>query len=102
MLWPHPGTGEEILAIYHQQTDAILPLAQDESVALLDELFAHLYQPAHRYVHRWELHDLVLWDNVALQHSRPEVGTDEPRTLRRVCVGVDQDLSVFATATTMS
>ena len=96
VLWPHHATGEPVVAAWHQQTDALLPLPQDESVALLDDLFAHLYRPAHTYVHEWEPHDLVLWDNHALQHSRPEVGVEQPRTLRRVCVGEDQDLSVFA------
>jgi alpha-ketoglutarate-dependent taurine dioxygenase len=95
LLWPHHASGEPILAIWHQQTDAVLQLAQEESVALLDELFAHLYQPAHVHVHRWQPHDLVLWDNHALQHSRPDVGVERPRSLRRVCVGQDQDLSVF-------
>ena len=95
VLWPHPATGEEVLAVWHQQTDAILPLPQEDSVALLRELFAHLYQPAFQYVHQWEAHDLVIWDNRALQHSRPHVGTTEPRTLRRVSIGEDQDLSVF-------
>jgi alpha-ketoglutarate-dependent taurine dioxygenase len=96
VLWPHHATGEEIVAAWHQQTDALLPLPQDESVALLDELFAHLYRPEHTYVHDWQPHDLVLWDNHALQHSRPEVGVEQPRSLRRVCVGEDQDLTVFA------
>jgi taurine dioxygenase len=96
VLWPHHATGEEIVAAWHQQTDALLPLEQDESVALLDELFTHLYAPGHTYVHEWQPHDLVLWDNHALQHSRPEVGVERPRSLRRVCVGEDQDLSVFA------
>lgn len=95
VLWPHPGTGEEVLAVWHQQTDALLPLPQGDSVALLGELFDHLYQPAFQYVHQWQPHDLVIWDNRALQHSRPYVGTAQPRTLRRVSVGEDQDLSVF-------
>ena len=94
VLWPHRQTGEPILAVWEQQTDAILPLAQDESVTLLEELFAHLYRSEHQYVHRWAPHDLVLWDNHALQHARPDVGTDRPRSLRRVCIGADQDLSI--------
>jgi taurine dioxygenase len=96
VLWPHRSTGEPILAVWEQQTDALLPLAPDDSDALLEELFAHLYRPEHQYVHEWAPDDLVLWDNHALQHSRPEVGVQQPRSLRRVCVGVDQDLSIFA------
>jgi taurine dioxygenase len=98
VLWPHPDTGEEVLAVWHQQTDALLPLPQQDSVALLSELFDHLYQPAFQYVHQWALGDLVIWDNRAVQHSRPYVGSSEPRTLRRISIGADQDLSLFLKA----
>ena len=96
VLWPHRSTGDPILAVWEQQTDALLPLPDDESEALVRELFAHLYRPEHVIVHHWRPGDLVLWDNHALQHARPDVGIDEPRTLRRVCVGVAPDLSIFA------
>ena len=96
VLWPHRNTGEPILAVWEQQTDALLPLEPEESDALLERLFEHLYRPEHQYVHEWAPDDLVLWDNHALQHSRPAVGVQEPRSLRRVCVGEDQDLSTFA------
>jgi taurine dioxygenase len=96
-LWPHRDTGEPILAVWEQQTDALLPLEPDESDALLERLFEHLYLPEHQYVHEWAPDDLVLWDNHALQHSRPAVGIQEARSLRRVCVGADQDLAAFAT-----
>lgn len=95
VLWPHRATGQPVLAVWEQQTDALLPLPQDESVALLGALFAHLYRPDHIYRHEWKPHDLVLWDNHALQHARPDIGVDAPRSLRRVCVGEDQDLRVF-------
>jgi alpha-ketoglutarate-dependent taurine dioxygenase len=95
-LWSHRTTGEPILAVWQQQTDALLPLPDDESTELLHALFAHLYRPEHVMVHRWQPGDLLLWDNHALQHARPDVGVDEPRTLRRVCVGVAPDLSIFA------
>lgn len=96
VLWPHRTTGEEILGVWEQHTDAILPLESDASTALIEELFAHLYRPEHMYVHLWHPGDLVVWDNHALQHGRPDVGAETPRTLRRVVVGDPQDLSLFA------
>jgi taurine dioxygenase len=95
VLWPHRDTGEAILGVWEQHTDAILPLDPDESEALVETLYAHLYQPRHTYVHRWSVGDLVIWDNHAVQHGRPDVGVDGHRTLRRVCVGRTQDLSLF-------
>ena len=51
---------------------------------LLDELFAHLYDPAHMYEHTWQQGDLVVWDNLATQHGRPDVQFEGPaRTLRK-------------------
>jgi taurine dioxygenase len=96
VLWPHRTSGAPILAVWEQQTDALLPLPPDESTTLIRELFAHLYRPEHVMVHHWQPGDLLVWDNHALQHARPEIGVDEPRTLRRVCVGVAPDLSIFA------
>jgi taurine dioxygenase len=96
VLWPHRTTGEPVLAVWEQQTDALLPLPAEESTPLIAALFAHLYRPDHVMVHHWRPGDLLLWDNHALQHGRPGVGVDEPRTLRRVCVGTSPDLSIFA------
>ena len=100
VLWPHRVTGEDILGVWEQHTDALyagdVEMDADESTALIEELYAFLYAPRFRYVHEWQEGDLVIWDNHAVQHGRPEVGDREARTLRRVCVGPEQDLSLFA------
>ena len=96
VLWPHRDSGQPILAVTEQQTDAIVGLDPHASTVLVEDLFAHLYRDEHVYVHEWSPGELVVWDNHALQHARPEVGVEEARTLRRVCVGERQDLSVFA------
>ena len=53
---------------------------------LLGELFDHLYAPANVYRHRWRNGDLVIWDNIALQHARPDQSATPRRRLRRVAV----------------
>ena len=45
-------------------------------------LYAHLYDPANVYAHEWQPNDLVIWDNLTVQHARPEPNA-VPRTLRR-------------------
>jgi alpha-ketoglutarate-dependent taurine dioxygenase len=83
----HPRTGETILYVCEQMTEKVVGLAPDESEHLLEELFAHLYNPACRWEHHWRNGDLVIWDNLTIQHARPEVRSDgPPRTLRKVAI----------------
>lgn len=83
---PHPVTGEPILYVSEMQTARIGDLPLVESEALLQALFTRLYDPGNVYEHRWRNGDLVLWDNLALQHSRPDLTGCIPRRLQRVAV----------------
>jgi taurine dioxygenase len=81
----HPRTGETVLYVSQQMTREIVGLSHDDSEVILEEFFAHLYQPEFLYEHQWRNHDLVAWDNIAIQHARPNVTLEGPvRTLRKV------------------
>jgi taurine dioxygenase len=86
---PHRFTGELLLYVTQFHVDAIEGMGQAESQATLDELFAVLYAPERVYEHRWRLGDLIVWDNVAVQHSRRRhASPDEgPRVMQRVSFG---------------
>jgi taurine dioxygenase len=84
---PHPMTGDRCVFVNEMQTLAVLGLSIDESDALLDELFAALYDPGNVYEHTWRDGQLVIWDNLAVQHARRRVDERRPRTLRRVVFG---------------
>jgi taurine dioxygenase len=64
----HPETGRKALFVSEHFTTRIVGLPEDESRALLAELFAHSVKPEHVYRHRWAPHDLVFWDNRSLMH----------------------------------
>ncbi|USX20326.1 TauD/TfdA family dioxygenase [Oxalobacteraceae bacterium OTU3REALA1] len=64
----HPETGRKALFVSEHFTTRIVGIREDESRALLAELFAHSVLPAHIYRHRWAPHDLVFWDNRSLMH----------------------------------
>lgn len=83
----HPRTGEEVVLASELHTDQVVGVSAAESDVLLRDLFAVLYDAANVHVHQWSVGDLVLWDNLALQHGRPDIPTDEPRTLQRVVIG---------------
>lgn len=85
-ILPHPRTGEPLLYVSEMQTARIEGMDKAESDATLAALFETLYAPAHVYEHRWRNGDLLIWDNLALQHARCDLTGMTPRTLQRVAV----------------
>jgi taurine dioxygenase len=63
----HPKTGRKSLYIGNHST-GIVGLPAAEGKRLLAELLAHATQPRFVYTHRWQLGDLVMWDNRVLLH----------------------------------
>jgi alpha-ketoglutarate-dependent taurine dioxygenase len=91
IAFTHPRTGRTVLYVCEQMTKEVVGLAPDDSEHLLEQLFAHLYDPAARWEHHWRKGDFVVWDNVAMQHARPNVMTEGPaRTLRKAASPVPQ------------
>jgi taurine dioxygenase len=85
----HPRTGRPLLFVTEHHVDRIEGMDEDEGGALLRRLFAALYAPERRYEHVWREGDLVVWDNLAVQHARtreaePSQGV---RALQRVAIG---------------
>jgi taurine dioxygenase len=90
VIWSN-AAGVETLFVCLQHTDRILGMPRAESDELLELLYGALYASDQIYEHRWKPTDLVLWDNLTVQHARPEPN-DRPRTLRRFHVS-DTDLT---------
>jgi taurine dioxygenase len=84
VLMRHPTNGQELLSVNQMQTDRIIGLDAGESEETLEALWALLYAPDNTYSHHWRVGDLVLWDNIAVQHGRPAPPPGVPRTMRRV------------------
>ena len=86
--FPNPRTGEPMLLVTEHHATRILELDEAESNALLGELFAHIYAPERRYEHVWQLNDVVMWNNLAIQHARREHSdfAGGPRALQRVAL----------------
>ncbi len=71
---------------------------ETQSRQLIDRLMALATQPAFTYAHRWQPHDLVVWDNRAVLHrATPFATTTERRHMVRTCVaGTAPTLAVAA------
>lgn len=82
----HPVTGAPILYVHQNQTDRIMELEEEASETLLATLFDALYQAENRYQHHWHRGDIVIWDNLALQHARGNISKVGNRTLHKAVV----------------
>jgi taurine dioxygenase len=80
-----PATGRRYLFVNQAWTALIIGLPDAEGRALQDELSGHFYAEGEIYEHRWAEGDLVIWNNLAVQHSRGETGGGA-RTLQRVTI----------------
>jgi taurine dioxygenase len=81
----HPRTGKTMLYIDQRSTYGIADLTPRENEEFMRALHAHLYAPENVLEHPWRKGDLLLWDNLALQHARPNVQIQGPaRVLRKV------------------
>jgi taurine dioxygenase len=83
----HPETGRTALFVSPGYTIAIDGMPDDESAALLAELFAHQGKPEFVYQHRWQQGMLVMWDNRCLVHSATGGYAGHQRLLHRITVG---------------
>lgn len=76
-------TERKYLFINEAWTAQIIGLPEAESDNLLSELHGHFYGEDNVYEHHWSEGDIVLWNNLAVQHARGKAGTGV-RTLQRV------------------
>jgi taurine dioxygenase len=64
----HPHTGRKCLYVSKGECEGIEGMATDAALALIEELADHTIDPKFRHVHRWQTHDLLMWDNCTVQH----------------------------------
>lgn len=81
----HVRTGVPYLMVSEDLTVCIAGLGEKDSAELLQELFAYIYAPGNVYEHHWRKGDIVIWDNLAVQHARGPI-SPAPRTLQRVSI----------------
>jgi taurine dioxygenase len=81
-----PHSGRKALFVSEFYTSHIVEMGptSDEGEDLLQRLFATLYAPDNIYAHHYHNGDLVIWDNLGVQHARSGSVDSNPRHLRRL------------------
>ena len=64
----HPFTGRKAIYVTAGECIGIDGMPEDEAVDLIAELDAHCVKPQFLYRHRWQVGDLVMWDNASAMH----------------------------------
>ena len=95
LLYDDPVSGQPSLVVDSLFMDKVVDMDFDESEALRAELHSYLYDPSNVYRHDWTVGDLVIWNNVALQHSRPPLPETGERTHRRVSGTIDSGTTAW-------
>lgn len=86
-IFRNPHNGRDCIWVSELQAARIIGMDWKESRDLLHEVYEHLYQPDQMFEHRWRNGDIVIWDNIALQHARGSLKDCGKRVLQRVIVG---------------
>ena len=81
----HPAHGRKSLYL-SSHAGAVRGMSVPEGRLLLRDLTEHATQPQFVYVHRWTLHDLVMWDNRQTVHRVRRYDQSQPRDMRRATV----------------
>ena len=64
----HPYTGRKSLYVTAGECVGIEGMPKDEAVDLIAELDTHCVRPEFLYLHKWQVGDLLMWDNTSSMH----------------------------------
>ena len=81
----HPVHGRKSLYL-SSHAGAIKGMSVPEARVLLRDLTEHATQREFVHVHKWTLHDLVMWDNRQTMHRVRRYNQSQPRDMRRATV----------------
>jgi taurine dioxygenase len=82
----HAETGRTALYVNRVWTRQFEGMTIEESQPLLNYLYAHAVEPGFTFRHRWQLGDLVIWDNRAVQHYAIDDYGMETRIMHRATI----------------
>lgn len=81
-----PETGRKALFVSRLMTDQIIGLPEQESRALLNRIADHAEKPEFMYRHRWQVGDILMWDNRCSTHARMDFDGSQRRLMKRIAL----------------
>jgi alpha-ketoglutarate-dependent 2,4-dichlorophenoxyacetate dioxygenase len=81
----HPTHGRKSLYL-SSHAGKVVGMSVPEGRLLLRDLTEHATRPEFVYVHKWTVHDLVMWDNRQTVHRVRRYDQSQPRDMRRATI----------------
>jgi taurine dioxygenase len=78
-----PKSGRKALFLGRRPNAYVLGLEVTQSEALLDALWRHATQPSFAMCHRWQLGDVLMWNNLVVLHRRDPFDPKTRRVMHR-------------------
>jgi taurine dioxygenase len=79
----HPVTKRKALFLGRRPAGYVVGLPLEESEALLDRLWAHSTKDENAWYQKWNVGDLLMWDNRCVMHKRTAFDPNERRFMLR-------------------
>jgi len=92
LVWEHPESGRKALMLSPVHLIELIGIDRSEGDPLLEELVAHVTQDRFRYVHEWEIDDMVLWDNWRTMHMAFGTPPNRHREVQRTSIRGDYEM----------
>jgi taurine dioxygenase len=86
MVRIHPETRRKALYVNRLMTYRIEGMDEKESAEILEVCYRTLERADNIYAHKWQLGDVLMWDNRCTAHARTDFEATEPRLMRRLTV----------------
>lgn len=86
-VWKNPVNGAEAVYVA-SHSFAVDGMAEAEGAAFIDQLVADVTRPEYVYAHRWQVGDVMIWDQRAVMHRGTPWPYDQPRKLVSICCSV--------------
>lgn len=82
----HDETGRKAIYVNRLMTVGIEGMSDEEAQPLLNAIYDHMEKEEFLYEHKWQLGDLLLWDNRCSSHARRDFPSDQRRLMIRTTV----------------
>jgi taurine dioxygenase len=86
MVRKHPVTGRHSLYISPIYNDEVEGMSPADAKRLIADLVEFAAEPRFVYRHRWEPHDVVMWDNRCTMHQVTPHDPRERRVMHRTTI----------------